>query len=246
MMNVTHNNKRQLLDPLGTMCHIVSLAFKPLNTKIGISNHAVIIQESNRLQWFERYWYGDNRENISLLYNIVVRIIEWYIIPLINKYKDCSGNIITNTVSFDNLTKDDLKIFWVCLEKMIMYVCMAFDKLQFTYHSGPVPTNVILATQYFITILKASLNGTYCKELLPRCMIEGENKTFLDYDKIKLLWCGKKLQKITDLYEKCFQISTSTDPTKEDQIDGYMSAINKLLTIHDEEFRKLIYLSNEG
>jgi hypothetical protein len=93
-MNVTHTNKRQLLDPIGTMCHIVSLAFKPLNTKIGISNHAVIIQESNRLQWFERYWYGDNRENISLLYNIVVRIIEWYIIPLSGKYVDQSGNLI--------------------------------------------------------------------------------------------------------------------------------------------------------
>ena len=245
-MNVTYNNKRQLLDPIGTMCHIVSLAFKPLNTKIGILNHAVIIQESNRLQWFERYWYGDNREIISLLYNIVVRIIEWYIIPLSNKYRDQSENTITNENSFDNLSEEDLKIFWLCLEKMITFVCMAFDRLQFTYHSGPVPTNVILATQYFITILKASLNGTYNKDLLPRCMVEGENKTFLDYDKIKLLWCGKKIQKITDLYEKCVQISASSDPTKDDQIDGYMAAINKLLTIHDEEFRKLIYLSNEG
>mgnify|MGYP003351803383 FL=1 len=38
----------------------------------------------------------------------------------------------------------------------------------------------------------------------------------------------------------------SDDPSKDEQIDGYMSAINKLLSIHDEEFRKLIYLSNEG
>ena len=243
-MNVS--NKRQLLDPIGTMCHIISLAFKPLNTKIGIMNHAVIIQESTKLQWFERYWYGDNRENISLLYNIVVRIIEWYIIPLSGKYKDCSGNTIINIDSFDNLSPEDLKTFWSCLEKMIKFVCMAFDKLQFTYHSGPVPTNVILATQYFITILKSSLDGKYSKELLPRCMVEGENKTFLDYEKIKQLWCGKKIQKITDLYEKCFQILNSSDQTKEDQVDGYMSAINKLLTIHDEEFRKLIYLSNEG
>ena len=56
----------------------------------------------------------------------------------------------------------------------------------------------------------------------------------------------KKLQKITDLYEKCFQIASSVDPTKDEQIDGYMAAINKLLMIHDEEFRKLIYLSTEG
>ena len=31
------NNKRQLLDPIGSICHIVSLTFKPLNTKIGIN-----------------------------------------------------------------------------------------------------------------------------------------------------------------------------------------------------------------
>ena len=160
------------------------------------------------------------------------------------KHLEQSKNKYVTT--FDNLSKEDLKIFWSCLEKMIDFVCIAFDKLQFTYHSGPVPTNVILATQYFIVVLKASLNGTYKKELLPRCMKEGENKTFIDYDKIKLLWCGKKLQKIIDLYEKCIQISSSSDPTKDEQIDGYMAAISKLLMIHDEEFRKLIYLSNEG
>ena len=100
-MNGTHN-KRQLLDPIGTMCHIVSLAFKPLNTKIGINNHAVIIQESNCFQWLERYWYGDNRENISLLYNIVVRIIEWYIIPTYELIAICEMPLLitSETIEF--------------------------------------------------------------------------------------------------------------------------------------------------
>jgi hypothetical protein len=33
---------------------------------------------------------------------------------------------------------------------------------------------------------------------------------------------------------------------KEEEIDGYMAAINKLLSLHDDEFRKLISFSNEG
>ena len=101
------NNKRQLLDPIGSICHIVSLTYKPLNTKIGINNHAIIIQESNVLQWLDRYWNGDNRENISLLYNIVIRVIEWYIIPLSGKY-----NVETNSEFSDPIEK---KKFWECL-----------------------------------------------------------------------------------------------------------------------------------
>jgi hypothetical protein len=238
-MNST--NKRQLLDPLGTLSHIVALAFKPLNTKIGISNHAVCIQDTYYLQWFDRFWNNDNRENISLLYSIVIRVIEWYVIPLSGKYKDCE-----NKNAFDYLTSEDRELFWSCLEKMILFACMAFDKLQYTYHNGPVPTNVILATQFFINTLKDSLKGTYTKDILPRCLIEGENKTFLDYDKIKLLWNGQKINKIISLYEKCFDTQKSDNKFKEEEIDGYMAAINRLLSLHDDEFRKLINFSNEG
>ena len=234
-------NKRQLLDPLGTLSHIVALAFKPLNTKIGISNHAVCIQDTYYLQWFDRFWNNDNRENISLLYNIVIRVIEWYVIPLSGKYKDCH-----NKNEFDYLSNEDRKLFWDCLEKMILYACMAFDKLQYTYNIGPVPTNVILATQFFINTLKDSLKGSYNKEILPRCLVEGENRTFLDYDKIKLLWSGQKIYKIISLYEKCFDTQKSDNKYKDDEIEGYMSAINKLLSLHDDEFRKLINFSNEG
>ena len=238
---MNNTSKRQLLDPLGTLSHIVALAFKPLNTKIGIANHAVTIQDNYYLQWFDRFWNNDNRENISLLYNIVIRVIEWYVIPLSGKYKD-----IENIHAFDYLQKDDRELFWKCLEKMITFSCMAFDKLQYTYNNGPIPTNVILATQFFINTLKSSLNGTYTKDILPKCLIEGENKTFLDYDKIKLLWNGQKMYKITSLYEKCFETQRSDNKFKDDEIDGYMSAINKLLSLHDDEFRKLISFSNEG
>jgi hypothetical protein len=236
-----NNNKRQLLDPLGTLSHIVALAFKPLNTKIGIANHAVTIQDNYYMQWFDRFWNNDNRENISLLYNIVIRVIEWYVIPLSGKYPDAE-----NKDGFDYLNPEDKKLFWTCLEKIIIYACMAFDRLQHTYNNGPIPTNVILATQFFINTLQESLKGSYNKNILPKCLVEGENKTFLDYDKIKLLWNGQKIYKITSLYEKCFDTQRSDNKYKEEEIDGYMAAINKLLSLHDDEFRKLISFSNEG
>jgi hypothetical protein len=232
------NNKRQLLDPIGSICHIVSLIFKPLNTKIGINNHAIKIQESNILQWLDRYWNGDNRENISLLYNIVVRVIEWYILPLSGKYQ----------VEPHGEFKDEheRKKFWLCLEKMCNFLCLAFDKLQQTYYTGPIPTNVVTTIQYYINIIQDSINGTYTPSKLPKCIHESENKNFLDYDKIKILWNSEKLKQICDLYEKCFEKMNSDDKTREEQIDGYMQAIYKLLSIHDNQFRDLVSFSNEG
>jgi hypothetical protein len=235
--NTVTNTKRQLLDPIGSICHIVSLIFKPLNTKIGINNHAIIIQETHMFQWLDRYWNGDNRENISLLYNIDIRVIEWYIIPLSSKYKN-----IKNT----DMTEDERKKFWECLEKMCKFLCVAFDKLQHTYYTGPIPTNVVTTIQYYINLLNDSLNGSYTPDRLPKCLNEAENKNFLDYDKIKILWNGDKLKQICDLYEKCFEKLNSSDRTKDDQISGYMQAVDKLLSIHDNQFRELICLSNEG
>ena len=236
-MNTT-NNKRQLLDPIGSICHIVSLSFKPLNTKIGINNHAIIIQESNPLQWLDRYWNGDNRENISLLYNIIVRVIEWYILPLSGKYK------VEIMEEFSDET--ERKKFWFYLEKMCTFLCVAFDRLQHTYNTGPVPTNVVTTIQYYINLIKDSIEGRHTSDRLPTCIHEGENQNFLDYDKIKLLWNANKLEQICDLYEKCFSKMNSNDKTKEEQIESYMHAIDRLIAIHDNQFRELISVSNEG
>jgi hypothetical protein len=114
-----NNNKRQLLDPIGTLSHIVALAFKPLNTKIGIWNHAVTIQDSNYLQWLDRFWNNDNRENISLLYSIVIRVIEWYVIPLSGKYQDNQNN---NKAKINKCSKE-------AFERNIEYLVENMDKI---------------------------------------------------------------------------------------------------------------------
>jgi hypothetical protein len=237
-------NKKQLLDPIGSLCRLIALSFKPLNTKIGISDHAIIIQESNYFQWLDRYLNGDNRENISLLYHIVIRVIDWYILPLSDKYVDEAKKELISKLTKEEL--EDRKMFWGCLEKMCRFLCKAFEKLQTTYYTGPIPTNVVTTIQFYINILNDSLDGTFTSERIPKCILDAENKNFLDYEKIKLLWNGNKFKQITDLYEKCFEKLNSTDKTKETQIQSYLSAINILLDLHDNQFRELICLSNEG
>ena len=217
-MNQQTTSKKQLLDPIGSMCHIVSLIFKPINTKIGINNHAIIVQDNSRFQWLDRYWNGDNRENISLLFNIVIRIIEWYVIPLSGKYK--TGEFVTESKSFDHLSDTEKKIFWDCIEKMCKYTCLAFERLQKTYYTGPEPTNVVTTIQFYINTLEDSIEGKYSRHRLPKCIILAQQHNLLDYNKIKTLWNGTKLNEICELYEKCF-IKTELDKKITNRLNKY-------------------------
>ena len=245
MTNLLKNSptKKQLLDPLGSMCHIVSLAFKPIGSKMGINNHAIIINENNYFQWLDRYLNGDTRENIGLLFNIIVRIIEWYVIPLSNKY---DHSLHVDLMQVQSFSVEDRALMWKCLEKMCRFMCLAFDRLQRTYFNENVPTNVILATQFFINIINDSLDGNYSRDKLPTCFFDADIKTFLDFNKIKSLWNADRLLKICDLYEKCMKVFNSNEKTKDEQINSYMSAIERLINIYDNEFRELLNLSNEG
>ena len=62
--------KKQLLDPLGTLCKLISLSFSEINTKISIQNHVLSIQKPYNYQFVLRMINGDGRENISELFYI--------------------------------------------------------------------------------------------------------------------------------------------------------------------------------
>ena len=101
--------KKQILDPISSMCHIATLSFKPNSTKIGINDHTITVQDPGYLQWIYRNWYRDNRESIGLLYNMVIRMIEWYIIPLSGKYRMPDDN---KSTIFDNIHSDEKRKIW--------------------------------------------------------------------------------------------------------------------------------------
>lgn len=74
------STKKQLLDPLGTMCKLVALNFNEKNTKISIQNHILTIQSPTGYQFMIRFYNGDGRENISELYYVIIRIVKWYLV----------------------------------------------------------------------------------------------------------------------------------------------------------------------
>lgn len=262
------NNKRQLLDPLGTICKLVSLIFSELNTKISIQNHVLTLQKPYYSQCLIRLYNGDGKENVSELYFVIIRIIKWY---LITDYKYSSDESAyphdpsdptdyiqisspgTSPGSFifssspvvrtnSQQISDSLE-----LKKIIKYLCEALRQLQRTYEDG----NVVFTLQYFIILLEDGLNGVFDKNKLPKHILEKEDRyeTLLDYNKLKNLWELKKLRRICELYDNCFQLNennTCNSNEKQALISGYLSSITSILEVTDNEFQRLIRNSNSG
>ena len=227
------SGKKQLLDPLGTLCKLISLNFYDLYTKISIQNHILIIQKPNNYQPLMRILNGDARENISELFYVIIRLIEWYLVEPKNIDKNDENLVIINQSAE--------------IKKLAKYLCISLKKLQETYEYG----NVVLAIQFYINCIEDILNGTFNNSKLPKHVFdkEFEYDTLLDYNKLKNFWDFQKLKRICDAYDECFKIiedNSTTDEEKKVLIEGYLSSINATLQIMDTEFQKLIVNSNRG
>lgn len=249
------STKKQLLDPLGSMCKLIALKFKKLNTKISIIDHVIYLDEPKKVlgievQGAKRWWYDQEQEDISELYYVIIRLIKWYIISEdnnINIYDDNQDEIINEIDNQDdNISNSDE------LKKMIEYLCIALSKLQKTYKSGLV----IFALQFFINLLREALEGTLTLEKLeerrlPILILKNEKEydNLIDYDKLKKLWKLSTLKKIYELYNNCFKVKDDNEipkKTKKALIDGYLTGITSTLDIIDKEFQLLISNSNKG
>lgn len=227
--------KKQLLDPLGTICKLVALNFSEIKTKISIHNHVLMLHKPYNYQFFIRMLNSDGRENVSELYYAINRVIKWYMID------------------HDENTNDENNSNWTIiskspeLERIVRYACNALRKLQDTYEYG----NVILAIQFYINIFEDALNNNYDDNKLPQCITKKENEyeSLIDYKKLRNFWDPKKLKRICDLYDNCFNIyndSNMIKTEKDSMICGYLSSINTILELADADFQKLVQNSNKG
>ena len=225
--------KKQLLDPLGTLCKIITLNFNELNTKLSIHNHILSVQKPKNFQFVYRMINGDGRENISELFYIIYRIIKWYLIFIVSEGdEEENWYIIANSYE---------------IKRLIKYGCIALRKLQETYEYG----NVVLAIQYYINILEDALNNNFNDNKFPVNVMlkEQELENLLDYNKLKNFWDHKKLKRICELYDQCFCVYNDDEVVINEKIaliDGYLQSINSMLEMNDTEFQKLIYNSNKG
>lgn len=229
--------KKQLLDPLSSLCKLVSLNFSEINTKLRIHNHILSVQKPysyQSYQWIMRRIGGDGQENIFELFYVIIRVIKWYLVEY-NMHNELNNN------NWMNIHRSDE------IKRLVRYVCNALRKLQATYEYG----NVVLSIQFYINIMEDAIEGNFNDNKLPQFILdkEQEYENLLDYDKLKNFWSFDKLKRICELFDECFRVYNADDIMvieKEALINGYLQSINSILELTDTEFQKLIQNSSKG
>lgn len=255
------SGKKQLLDPIGTICKLVTLKFNPLKTKICIRDHVLTMQPPSTIQFAVRTYWGDDREIIGDLYYVIVYIIEWYLMPRHTthiveqpqvdigqdyEFDDYNSNkpvtIIPIYTNAQQIANSD------AIRKIAKYLCVALEKLQKTYATSGI---VVFALQYYINIINDGLAGTYSSDKLPEHLFEKSDKfeNLLDYEKIKNLWDIEKLERICKLFDDGF--SNIDDPRLSEQMKDllnvtYLKSIESILQITDNDFQYLISNNMKG
>lgn len=212
--------KRQLLCPIGSICRLILLNFRPDGTKIGINNHAIEIDKPEYIQGFVRWVKHDSRNDMCALYSMIVRFIDLYLLKSNND---------------DNEQEDD--VIDPYIKKLTEWLCSALNKLQVTYHFD----NGVLTNQFYILLLRSAVNGIYTPDMLPS-HLQNEKNTFLNQEKIKELWTNEKIINIHDLYIKLFDARSKNDHVFAEAIS---KAIVKMLDRNDEQFRLIVNAINQ-
>lgn len=76
--NNTNKARVQILEPLTTIVKLAIISFKPIGTKIAISNNKLYIQSPNIAQGVLRWTYGNNREEVHHLLKPIFRALQIY------------------------------------------------------------------------------------------------------------------------------------------------------------------------
>lgn len=230
------SHKMQFLDPVGVACKLSLLKFSEKGTKIRIYNHTIQLVEDNYAERiFIRPFYKDSRDDISILYLTIVRFVELYLM----KNKEING-LIEDTkdedILDDNSSITDEKYYDNChlyMKKLAEYMIEGISNLQYTYGY----CNATLTLQLYSNILRAGIDGTYTRDMLPDSMRDIINDGLIDVSKIKKLWKEDIINKVVDLFENCFNEYSNKDDTL---LKSYKIAIEKLIQSRDKEFKNVV------
>lgn len=195
-------DKQQILETITAVARLITLVFKPKDTKIAIRDHTIVLCEPkekyyviNIAQGIDRYWNGDSREDIFILNHVICNFIEWYIIPFKKTDPDIHRGMIN----------------------MAKYLCVSLKYLQKTYKSG----NVVGTLQYYIIVLIAVIEDNFYPEMLyntsvthRKSFLDDNNddvdtliySTIFDVDKFKNFWTKEELRSICNQFDNCFKM----------------------------------------
>ncbi len=220
---IQSNQKMQFLDPFGGCMKIILLNFYPQGTKLRINDHKILISEENIMEkmiW--RKYYGDSRDDMHILFPMIIRMIELYI-PQEVKNKKSSENLFMQCKT--------------SLIKLMEYTIKGIHQLQQTYNND----NVIFVLQYYVILIEHAINNEYSRKLLPPHIIKNLDENLLDIDKIKNIWTVEQIQELEEELTKCFM---SFNKKENEMGQASLKKINSILESQEEKFYETLKSTN--
>lgn len=210
---------KQILDPLSTLCKIASLSFYDSGSKISVSGNTVEIQRADSGQWLVRRWRGFDRDHISLLYNPIIKSIQWYLF------------VDKKELAEKDWDKD---IIATCVKNIIKYAIEGLSALKTkTYKEG----NVALALQLLINNLQFAVRENINKDIFEDYYgkFDSSEESLLNYDKIKEIWNVDTIKSVSDQLTLC-------NKNREDSVtlEFMLESLNLMLKNTDTKFKKLV------
>jgi len=86
ILKTNNQIKNDIVDPFSIIVLLGVLSYYPIGTKIAIHNNRLYIQLNNILQGIERYYYGDKKTDINILFCPILYAIKKYINSNDNKF----------------------------------------------------------------------------------------------------------------------------------------------------------------
>ena len=78
-MDFIKKNKNDTLDSLSVIIKLFIYAYKPIGTKISISNNKIVIQENGIFQSAVRSFYGDSKNDINIIFFPIIFACKFYL-----------------------------------------------------------------------------------------------------------------------------------------------------------------------
>jgi hypothetical protein len=226
--------QKRPIDPICALCRIALLNFKHTNTKIGVTEHSINIQDPGTLQCLLRYYNHDGKEDIYELFYLVTQIITWFLVPPKRsgtKKKALEPTPETSTdISSDAMSPETA--FIGELKRMVYYMCNGLQRLQDTYRTG----NVILTLQYYINLLDDGLNGKFNIKQIPHCLVDDMRVDLKLKQKVESLWDYARLHRLCTIYDDCCAELSKDSSFKNEIVNAYLVAIEQLLSSYEKEF----------
>ena len=171
-----------ILDPLSVIIKLAIISYKPIGTKLAISNNLIYIHEIGYFQPLVRYIYNFDKTDLNFLYNPIEFACKKYLneifvskFPNITKLFDCSLKGINNLIE--------------------------------TYKNSPIS---ILCLNYYSSLILNHLNKPYNKTLFKADnMTKFYIHELLE--KLNKKWNDVKIQDILDLNNYLISNDNSVD-----------------------------------